>query len=221
MLLLAGVHLLMVVVVATATATDKSDVNQLTLKKTAEEEANAQSPSSSTTSFSEHKSQVTPAMAVENTTKKGFYKGMSREFVNEHNKVRARYGAGPLMWDKTLALYARRWANQIKGDCDQARHSTRNIYGECFFLGTNGTAQDALCSWEKEEEVYDKGTDGCTPGHNFRDCGHFKIMVTPAWKWVGCGRAPCTQGPRQGQFFISCSYSSDKPDPSSPAASNP
>jgi hypothetical protein len=151
---------------------------------------------------------------------KGFYKGMSREFVNEHNKVRARYGAGPLQWDKTLALYARRWANKVQSDCDKARHSEKVIYGECFFLGTNGTAKDALCSWEKEEGIYDRGTKECTPGHNFRDCGHFRIMVEKNWKWVGCGRAPCTQGPRLGQFFISCSYSDAKPN-NTAAASTP
>ena len=217
MLLPAALPLLMAVLLATAA--DSTDVNQLTLKTA--DDANAPSPPPS--SFTDEKTKTPPTNSSSNTKKDnmGFYKGMSREFVNEHNKVRARYGAPAVAWDKTLALYARRWANKIQGDCDAARHSSKHIYGECFFLGTNGTAKDALCSWEKEEDIYDRGTTGCTSGHDFRDCGHFAIMVNKSWKWVGCGRAPCTQGPRLGQFFISCSYSGEKPDPTSSSASTP
>ncbi|KAM3413403.1 hypothetical protein ACQJBY_004537 [Aegilops geniculata] len=154
----------------------------------------------------------------------GFYKGMSREFVNEHNKVRAKYDAPTLAWDKTLALYARRWAAQIQQDCDQARHSPQAPplgYGECFFVGNNGTAEDALCSWEREEYVYEKGTKHCTSGHDFRDCGHFVIMIEKTYHYVGCGRAPCLTGPRQGQFFISCNYSAERPNATTAGASNP
>ncbi|KAF6992556.1 hypothetical protein CFC21_009539, partial [Triticum aestivum] len=150
----------------------------------------------------------------------GFYKGMSREFVNEHNKVRAKYDAPTLAWDKTLALYARRWAAQIQQDCDQARHSPQG-YGECFFVGNNGTAEDALCSWEREEYIYEKGTKHCTSGHDFRDCGHFVIMIEKTYHFVGCGRAPCLSGPRQGQFFISCNYSAVRPNATTAGASNP
>ncbi|VAH24006.1 unnamed protein product [Triticum turgidum subsp. durum] len=154
----------------------------------------------------------------------GFYKGMSREFVNEHNKVRAKYDAPTLAWDKTLALYARRWAAQIQQDCDQARHSPQAHplgYGECFFVGNNGTAEDALCSWEREEYIYEKGTKHCTSGHDFRDCGHFVIMIEKTYHYVGCGRAPCLTGPRQGQFFISCNYSAVRPNTTTASASNP
>nr|XP_020198245.1 probable pathogenesis-related protein ARB_02861 [Aegilops tauschii subsp. strangulata] len=154
----------------------------------------------------------------------GFYKGMSREFVNEHNKVRAKYDAPTLAWDKTLALYARRWAAQIQQDCDQARHSPQAHplgYGECFFVGNNGTAEDALCSWEREEYIYEKGTKHCTSGHDFRDCGHFVIMIEKTYHFVGCGRAPCLSGPRQGQFFISCNYSAVRPNATTAGASNP
>ena len=149
---------------------------------------------------------------------------MSREFVNEHNKVRAKYDAPTLAWDKTLALYARRWAAQIQQDCDQARHSPQAHplgYGECFFVGNNGTAEDALCSWEREEYIYEKGTKHCTSGHDFRDCGHFVIMIEKTYHYVGCGRAPCLTGPRQGQFFISCNYSAVRPNATTAGASNP
>ncbi|CAM0953413.1 unnamed protein product [Alopecurus aequalis] len=200
MLVPAALPLLMAILLV-ATATDNTDVTQITLKKTTSEASAALSspPSSS----SGDKTKVTPASS---TTTQGFYKGMSREFVKEHNVVRARYGAPPLMWDKTLALYARRWANKVQGDCDAARHSDKRLYGESFFVGTNGTAKEALCSWEREEFIYNPSTNACTSGHDFRDCGHFAIMVNKDWRWVGCGRAPCTKGPRLGQFFISCSY---------------
>uniref|UniRef100_A0A3B5Z753 SCP domain-containing protein n=1 Tax=Triticum aestivum TaxID=4565 RepID=A0A3B5Z753_WHEAT len=173
-----------------------------------QQQQQASSPSSSSSSSS-------PAGAGA-----GFYKGMSREFVNEHNKVRAKYDAPTLAWDKTLALYARRWAAQIQQDCDQARHSPQG-YGECFFVGNNGTAEDALCSWEREEYIYEKGTKHCTSGHDFRDCGHFVIMIEKTYHYVGCGRAPCLTGPRQGQFFISCNYSAVRPNTTTASASNP
>ena len=119
---------------------------------------------------------------------------------------------------------ARRWAAQIQQDCDQARHSPQAHplgYGECFFVGNNGTAEDALCSWEREEYIYEKGTKHCTSGHDFRDCGHFVIMIEKTYHYVGCGRAPCLTGPRQGQFFISCNYSAVRPNTTTASASNP
>ncbi|KAE8784217.1 hypothetical protein D1007_42303 [Hordeum vulgare] len=148
---------------------------------------------------------------------------MSREFVNEHNKVRSKYGAPALAWDKRLAMYARRWASVIQQDCDQARHSPQTVplgYGECFFVGDNGTAKEALCSWEREEFIYEKGTDHCTSGHDFRDCGHFIIMIEKAYHYVGCGRAPCLSGPRHGQFFISCNYSAVRPNATTTSSSS-
>jgi len=193
-----------------------ADTTTITTTTTSEQQA--ASPPSSSSSLSEEKKTSTSTSAsttpTSNTTL-GFYKGMSREFVKEHNKVRARYGAHEVEWDKTLALHARRWAAQVQQDCDKARHSPTAQplgYGECFFVGNNGTAEDALCSWEKEELIYDKSKNECTSGHDYRDCGHFIIMIDKSWRYVGCGRAPCLTGPRRGQFFISCNYSILKPN---------
>ncbi|GJN34299.1 hypothetical protein PR202_gb22948 [Eleusine coracana subsp. coracana] len=59
----------------------------------------------------------------------GSYKGMSRQFVDGHNKVRERYGVPPMKWNNKLARYARRWSNAMRKDC-QLLHSAGNNYGE-------------------------------------------------------------------------------------------
>ncbi|KQK04556.2 pathogenesis-related protein PRB1-3-like [Brachypodium distachyon] len=189
---------------AVPSSSSEVDTNTLQIPNTS---SNAAAPSSS--------SSAAGAELINGSSKTikaggGFYRGMSREFVAEHNKVRARYGAPPLAWDKTLAMYARRWANTVRRDCGDPRHSGGK-YGESFFLGANGTAKDALFNWEKEEFVYDKATHGCTADHSFQDCGHFAIMVNPEFRWVGCGRALCLKGDYPDQFFITCNYNPTPP----------
>lgn len=141
---------------------------------------------------------------VSPTNGAGWYKGMPREFVNGHNKVRARYGVPPVQWDNKLARYARRWANAMRKDC-VLKHSGGR-YGESVFVGRDGwnaTAEDALWMWGAEEPIYDKQTGNCTGGRHFRECGHFALMVNKDNRRIGCGRAECFNG---AGTFISCNY---------------
>ncbi|XP_062232351.1 uncharacterized protein LOC133929559 [Phragmites australis] len=133
----------------------------------------------------------------------GSYKGMAREFVNGHNKLRARYGVPPMKWDNKLARHARRWSNAMRKDC-VLKHSGSN-YGESVYASKNGwnaTAKDALWSWSDEEPLYDKLTGNCTGGRHFRECGHFALMVREKNRKIGCGRAECYKG----GVFITCNY---------------
>lgn len=140
----------------------------------------------------------------------GSYKGMSREFVDGHNKVRARYGVPLTKWNNKLARHARRWSNAMRKDC-QLKHSGSK-YGESIFRSANDTgwtsvAKDALWKWAEEEPIYDKSTGRCLGGRPFSECGHFSLMVNAKNQKIGCGRGECYRG---GVFMV-CNYSSREP----------
>ncbi|OEL29992.1 hypothetical protein BAE44_0008993 [Dichanthelium oligosanthes] len=140
---------------------------------------------------------------VSPTNGTGSYKGMSREFVEGHNAVRARYGVPPVKWEKKLARHARRWCNTMRKDCTLKHSVTR--YGESIFQSQgnwNATAKDAVAWWGREEAIYDKATGNCTAGHTFKECGHFALMVGKRYQRIGCGRAECYRG----GVFMSCNY---------------
>ncbi|KAF0927879.1 hypothetical protein E2562_036800 [Oryza meyeriana var. granulata] len=144
-----------------------------------------------------------PAGLVSRTNGTGSYKGMPREFVNLHNKLRARYGVPPMRWDNKLARQARRWSDAMRGEC-VLRHSNTK-FGESLFIGRDGwnaTASDAVNTWAGEERIYDRQTGRCTGGRHFRECGHFAFMVRPRFSRIGCARADCFKG----GVFITCNY---------------
>jgi uncharacterized protein YkwD len=145
-------------------------------------------------------------LLVSFTNGTGSYKGMSREFVDGHNKVRQRYGVPPVKWNNKLARHARRWSNAMRKDC-QLMHSAGHNYGESIFVshkstGWNATAKDALASWSSEESIYDRLTGNCTDGRPYVDCGHFVNMIAEKNQKIGCSRAECYSG----GVFITCNY---------------
>ncbi|XP_006655661.2 pathogenesis-related protein 1-like [Oryza brachyantha] len=141
---------------------------------------------------------------VSATNGTGAYKGMAREFVDGHNKVRARYGVAPMRWDNKLARQARRWSNGMRGEC-VLRHSGGGRYAESLFIGRIASASDAINKWSTEEGIFDRQTGKCTGALDFHHCGHFAFIVRPNFSRVGCGRAECFNG----GVFITCNYYHD------------
>uniref|UniRef100_A0A0D9WKL1 SCP domain-containing protein n=1 Tax=Leersia perrieri TaxID=77586 RepID=A0A0D9WKL1_9ORYZ len=146
------------------------------------------------------------AAGVSPTNGMGWYKGMTREFVNGHNAIRARYGAKPLKWDKKLARQARRWSDTMRTDC-VLRHSTGSDFAESLYIGRSGwkaMAHNAMDTWAgNEERIYDPVTRACKDGLAFKACGHFAFMVDPRFTRMGCARSECFN---QAGVFITCNY---------------
>lgn len=134
------------------------------------------------------------------TDGRGTYKFMAHEFLEAHNRVRARYGVPPLRWSNKLAKYARRWSSARRFDC-VLMHSPGSPYGENVFWGTgwDWRAGDAVSSWASEAAFYDWRSQACHPGQM---CGHFTQLVWNDTQLVGCGRSECFAG----GVFITCSY---------------
>ena len=126
-------------------------------------------------------------------------KRLPREFLDAHNRVRQFVGEPPVIWNHSLALYARRWAKQRRIDC-RCVHSA-GPYGENIFWGTGKgwRATDAVRSWALEHYDYDPESNTCKTG---RMCGHYTQIVWNATVMVGCARESCIGG----GIIIICSY---------------
>ncbi|GAV64996.1 CAP domain-containing protein [Cephalotus follicularis] len=124
---------------------------------------------------------------------------LSRQFLTAHNFVRLKHGELPLMWDRRLARYARRWAQARESDCDLI-HSN-GPYGENLFWGGNDdwTPYEIVEKWAEEDRFFNVGNNLCQEG---RMCGHFTQVVWRDTVRVGCGKALCNGG----GVFVICSY---------------
>ncbi|KAL1557869.1 basic form of pathogenesis-related protein 1-like [Salvia divinorum] len=79
------------------------------------------------------------------------------DYVDAHNVARATVGVGPLVWNETVAEYARAYAEVRSNDCDM-RHSD-GPYGENLAAGSwNVSAEEAVDMWLDEKPLYDAGT---------------------------------------------------------------
>ncbi|XP_038987569.1 pathogenesis-related protein 1C-like [Phoenix dactylifera] len=140
-----------------------------------------------------------PPGLVSFTGGKGSYKMMAHEFLKAHNEIRKLAGEKPYVWDKKLARYARRWAEQRREQCDTT-HS-HGPYGENMFWGTgwDWKAKEAVQNWAKEHLYYNRTERSCLPE---RMCGHFTQIVWNSTARVGCARVECYHG----GVIISCNY---------------
>lgn len=124
---------------------------------------------------------------------------LSRQFLDAHNLVRLQLNEQPLIWDRSLARYARRWGAQRAGDC-QMLHSY-GPYGENIFWAgqDHWTATEAVQSWVRENQFYNPETNQCDPGQM---CGHYTQVVWKGSSRVGCSKVKCLTG---GILYI-CEY---------------
>ncbi|KAK1257106.1 hypothetical protein QJS04_geneDACA024461 [Acorus gramineus] len=133
------------------------------------------------------------------TAGKGTYKSMARDFLRHHNQARVGFSEPPLVWDRSLARYARRHAGRRKLDCGMV-HSM-GPYGENIFWGTGWewTASDAVATWVNEHRFYNVTDNTCAPRET---CGHYTQVVWKDSLRVGCARVECLNG----GVFVSCNY---------------
>jgi hypothetical protein len=109
--------------------------------------------------------------------------------LDAHNAARARYGAAPLLWSRTLSEYA-----QGVSDTCVFQHSN-GPYGENLAIGTALSCRAAVDLWVAEESSWRAGGDFSAA------TGHFTQVVWRGSVQVGCAARACARG-----NFVTCSY---------------
>ncbi|MCL7049273.1 hypothetical protein MKW94_026939 [Papaver nudicaule] len=121
------------------------------------------------------------------------------DYLKGHNDARANVGVAPLVWNKTVAAYAREYASKRSADCNLI-HS-EGPYGENIAMGPGGgpfPVKYAVIMWLSEGRNYDYASNSCRgPG-----CGHYTQVVWRNSIHLGCAKVICDNG---GTFII-CSY---------------
>ncbi|CAN8276180.1 unnamed protein product [Cochlearia groenlandica] len=123
----------------------------------------------------------------------------AQDVVDAHNIARAAVGVAPLVWDETVANYARAYASQRQADC-ALEHSQGGPYGENLAKSTgelSGVA--AVNMWVDEQVDYDYSSNTCVEG---KMCGHYTQVVWRNSERVGCAKVICNDG----GTFITCNY---------------
>ncbi|WP_438794038.1 pathogenesis-related family 1 protein [Salmonella sp. NW1113] len=124
-----------------------------------------------------------------------------QDYLNVHNQARADVNAGlrPLVWDETVAAFARRYANERRSDC-RLVHSTNRPYGENLAWSSGDmSGADAVRMWVNERQFYNYGSNSCAPN---QVCGHYTQVVWRNTVRVGCAKVRCNNG----GTFIGCNY---------------
>jgi uncharacterized protein YkwD len=120
-----------------------------------------------------------------------------QQIIDLHNKVRAQYGASPLVWNQTLADLSAGWSKQC-----QWKHTSDDEVKSKGGYGQNYAAnypppsdmEPNFSGWAGEADVYNwanpsfEGTDGRTA------TGHFTQIVWKDTTSVGCGWTTCGAG---------------------------
>jgi uncharacterized protein YkwD len=124
-------------------------------------------------------------------------RGDAAQWVDAHNRLRAKHCAAPLTWSAKLAELAQRWANALRDRGCQFGHSGGTT-GENLAAGTIGTLDPAsvVQMWYDEVAQYrfpDGGFSSST--------GHFTQVVWRSTRRVGCGHSQC-----KGMDILVCEY---------------
>ena len=115
----------------------------------------------------------------------------AQSVLDAHNAARARWGAPPLLWSKTLSAYAQ----SVSNTC-QFAHSN-GPYGENLAIGSGLSCKGSFDLWMDEARLWPPGG---TPGFS-SSTGHFSAIVWKSTTQVGCGIRSCGGG-----NLITCSY---------------
>jgi pathogenesis-related protein 1 len=123
---------------------------------------------------------------------------VAEQFIEAHNRVRAKHCAPPLTWSKKLADIAQKWANTLRDKGCVFGHSPGAKYGENLAAGTQGALDptSTVDMWYDEIKLY-KFPSG---GFSMRT-GHFTQLVWRSTQQVGCGHVTC-----KGNDVYVCNY---------------
>lgn len=124
--------------------------------------------------------------------------GVAQQWLDAHNKVRAKHCAPPLQWSDKLAEVAQNWANTLKAKGCVFGHSPGGKYGENLAAGTSGALdpESSTAMWYDEVKLYKFPKGGFS-----METGHFTQVVWTTTKHVGCGMVTC-----KGNDIYVCNY---------------
>ncbi|KAL1557867.1 basic form of pathogenesis-related protein 1-like [Salvia divinorum] len=122
-----------------------------------------------------------------------------KDYIRAHNKARAKVKVGPLVWNETLAEYARAYAVVRSQDCEM-QHSD-GPYGENLAAGSwQVSAKEAVRMWVDERPLYDVKAGICKG--EWSCCLHYTQVVWRRSQRVGCAHIPCPDD----WTFVICNY---------------
>ncbi|KAK7412222.1 hypothetical protein VNO78_03672 [Psophocarpus tetragonolobus] len=121
-----------------------------------------------------------------------------QDYLKAHNSARSQVGVGPMRWDATVASYAQRYLNTLKGNCKMV-HS-RGPYGENLaWSSADLTGVAAVKMWVAEKPKYDYNSNTCLGG----ECRHYTQVVWRNSLRLGCAKVRCNDA---RSTIISCNY---------------
>lgn len=122
-----------------------------------------------------------------------------QKFLEIHNAYRQEVGVPGLVWDDSLAEYAREWANQLKKkhNCwmtHRPRYGKyKQKYGENIFIlrGGEPEIEEVMKSWGSEKKDYNGEPLGQVKSSN--PTGHYTQIIWSRTKRLGCARIKCSK----------------------------
>jgi hypothetical protein len=131
----------------------------------------------------------------------GSAQGRLEGILQAHNTVRASVDSDPtieaLIWSDELAEVAQAWADHLREQGCDMRHSSSG-FGEnlAWFAGNEASAKEVVQAWASEGDCYTYGrfmqSDACDGEcRSSGGCGHYTQVVWRETSLLGCGFAAC------------------------------
>jgi uncharacterized protein YkwD len=126
------------------------------------------------------------------------------KLLETHNVEREKAGAPALVWDKSLAVSAARWAETLarKGTFE---HDAQDKHGENLWMGTHTAYQpeEMVGGWVAERKDFKPGVfPHVSKTRNWADVGHYTQLIWKTTTHVGCAKASA-----QDNDYLVCRYS--------------
>lgn len=130
---------------------------------------------------------VAPGPAVAEAAPPPTADSAAQQWVDAHNRARAKHCAAPLTWSPRLAAIAQKWADTLRARHCSFEHSGGTT-GENLAAGTIG----ALDPTSTVDYWYSEIKDYKFPNGGFSETtGHFTQVVWKGTTSVGCGHSQC------------------------------
>ena len=107
-----------------------------------------------------------------------------------HNAARRDAGVPALQWSDALTTSAQRWADTLRANGCNMRHSGARSLGEnlAWAGGQMLSPSQVVGMWVGERRTYDAARNTCAPG---AVCGHYTQVVWRSTTQLGCAKAQC------------------------------